>query len=93
MDYYLHTASKYIIDKLLAHQINLLVIGHNQGWKQNINELSDRELVEEQVSNGRIMMDAVEKMNDNLRFITTVVAVNVVIVLTGIVFYVGTLFM
>jgi len=60
---------------------------------KNINELSDRELVEEQVSNGRIMMDAVEKMNDNLRFITTVVAVNVVIVLTGIVFYVGTLFM
>ncbi|MFM6064674.1 MAG: IS200/IS605 family accessory protein TnpB-related protein, partial [Microcystis panniformis] len=41
VDYYLHTASKYIIDKLLAHQINLLVIGHNQGWKQNIN-IGDR---------------------------------------------------
>jgi hypothetical protein len=37
VDYYLHTASKYIIDKLLAHQINLLVIGQNQGWKQNLN--------------------------------------------------------
>ncbi len=60
---------------------------------KNINELSDRELVEEQVSNGRIMMDAVGKMNDNLRFITTVVAVNVVIVLMGIVFYVSTLLM
>ncbi|MFM6405845.1 MAG: RNA-guided endonuclease TnpB family protein, partial [Microcystis sp.] len=41
VDYYLHTASKYIIDKLLAHQINLLVIGHNQGWKQNLN-IGDR---------------------------------------------------
>jgi putative transposase len=37
VDYYLHTASRYIIDKLLAHQINLLIIGQNQGWKQNIN--------------------------------------------------------
>ena len=37
VDYYLHTASRYIINKLLAHQINLLVIGQNQGWKQNIN--------------------------------------------------------
>jgi putative transposase len=41
VDYYLHTASKYIIDKLLAHQINLLVIGQNQGWKQNLN-IGDR---------------------------------------------------
>ena len=41
VDYYLHTASKYIIDKLLAHQINLLVIGHNQGGQQNIN-IGDR---------------------------------------------------
>ena len=41
VDYYLHTASRYIINKLLAHQINLLVIGQNQGWKQNIN-IGDR---------------------------------------------------
>jgi IS605 OrfB family transposase len=41
VDYYLHTASKYIIDQLLAHQINLLVIGQNQGWKQNLN-IGDR---------------------------------------------------
>lgn len=41
VDYYLHTASKYIVQKLLAHQINLLVIGHNQGWKQSIN-IGDR---------------------------------------------------
>jgi len=41
VDYYLHTASRSIIDKLLAHQINLLVIGQNQGWKQNLN-IGDR---------------------------------------------------
>lgn len=60
---------------------------------KKVNELSDRELVEEQVSNDRVMMDAIGKMNDNLRFITTVVAVNVVIVLLGIVFYLSTLLM
>jgi IS605 OrfB family transposase len=37
VDYYLHTASRYIINLLEIHQINLLVIGQNQGWKQNIN--------------------------------------------------------
>jgi IS605 OrfB family transposase len=37
VDYYLHTASKYIIDSLLDNQISLLVIGNNKDWKQNIN--------------------------------------------------------
>jgi putative transposase len=40
--FHIYSASpKYIIDKLLAHQINLLVIGQNQGWKQNLN-IGDR---------------------------------------------------
>jgi IS605 OrfB family transposase len=37
VDYYLHTASRYIIDTLLENQISLLVIGNNENWKQNIN--------------------------------------------------------
>ena len=37
VDYYLHTASRYIVNLLVTHQINLLVIGQNEDWKQNIN--------------------------------------------------------
>jgi len=37
VDYYLHTASKYIVNLLVSNQISLLVIGQNQCWKQNIN--------------------------------------------------------
>ncbi|MGI0479304.1 RNA-guided endonuclease InsQ/TnpB family protein [Geminocystis sp. CENA526] len=34
---YLHTASKRVIDWGIKHQIGLLIIGHNQQWKQEIN--------------------------------------------------------
>ena len=37
VDYYLHTASRYIINYLLENQISLLVIGQNKNWKQRIN--------------------------------------------------------
>jgi IS605 OrfB family transposase len=37
VDYYLHTASRYIVNLLVTNQVNLLVIGQNEGWKQNIN--------------------------------------------------------
>jgi len=37
MDYYLHTASRFIINKLLESNITTLVIGKNENWKQNIN--------------------------------------------------------
>jgi len=37
VDYYLHTASRYIVNLLVFSQISLLVIGQNEGWKQNIN--------------------------------------------------------
>ncbi len=37
VDYYLHTASRYIVNLLVSHEISLLVIGQNEGWKQNIN--------------------------------------------------------
>ena len=37
VDYYLHTATRYIINVLVENQIDLLVIGNNEGWKQNIN--------------------------------------------------------
>lgn len=36
VDHYLHTASKRIIDLLVANRIGLLVIGKNNGWKQEI---------------------------------------------------------
>lgn len=37
MDYYLHTASRYIVNRLLEKKITLLVIGKNNNWKQNLN--------------------------------------------------------
>ncbi|VEP18573.1 transposase (fragment) [Hyella patelloides LEGE 07179] len=37
MDYYLHTASRYIVNRLLENKITLLVIGKNNNWKQNLN--------------------------------------------------------
>lgn len=37
VDYYLHCASAYIIKTLVAHDIGTLVIGKNDGWKQDSN--------------------------------------------------------
>jgi putative transposase len=37
IDYYLHTASRYIINYLSKNDITHLVIGKNANWKQNIN--------------------------------------------------------
>ena len=37
MDYYLHTASRFIVNKLLERGVNHLVIGKNEGWKQQVN--------------------------------------------------------
>ena len=34
---YLHNASKRIIDLCLKNDIGNIVIGHNKGWKQNVN--------------------------------------------------------
>ena len=34
---YLHTASKRVIDWCVKHHIGMLIIGHNQNWKQEIN--------------------------------------------------------
>jgi putative transposase len=36
IDHYMHTASKRIIELLVAEGIGTLVIGKNDGWKQNI---------------------------------------------------------
>jgi len=37
VDNYLHTASKRVIDWCVKHHIGMLIIGHNQNWKQEIN--------------------------------------------------------
>lgn len=37
LDSYLHVASRRIIDILIAHRIGTLVIGKNDGWKQQVN--------------------------------------------------------
>jgi putative transposase len=37
IDHYLHTASRWIVDDLVAHGIGTLVIGKNDGWKQEVN--------------------------------------------------------
>lgn len=36
IDHYLHTASRRIVDHLVEQQIGMLVIGKNDGWKQEI---------------------------------------------------------
>jgi putative transposase len=36
IDHYMHTASRHIIDLLVAEEIGVLVIGKNDGWKQEI---------------------------------------------------------
>ncbi len=37
VDYYLHTASRFIINQLVIQNITHLIIGKNENWKQNIN--------------------------------------------------------
>lgn len=36
VDYYLHTASRYIVNRLRDNQITMLVIGKNDNWKQKV---------------------------------------------------------
>jgi IS605 OrfB family transposase len=36
VDHYLHWASRYIVDWMVSERLGTLVIGHNQGWKQNV---------------------------------------------------------
>ena len=37
IDDYLHKTSRYIINRLIENQIEILVIGNNPNWKQGIN--------------------------------------------------------
>lgn len=37
IDHYMHTASRWIVDDLVAHGIGTLVIGKNAAWKQEAN--------------------------------------------------------
>ena len=37
VDYYLHTASRFIVNQLVSHQITDLIIGKNDNWKQSVN--------------------------------------------------------
>ena len=37
VDYYLHTASRYIVNRLLENRMTMLVIGKNENWKQSVN--------------------------------------------------------
>jgi putative transposase len=37
IDHYMHTASRWIVDDLVAYGIETLVIGKNDGWKQEAN--------------------------------------------------------
>ena len=34
---YLHKASRYVVDHCVSNDLGTLVIGHNEGWKQDIN--------------------------------------------------------
>ena len=37
IDWYLHNASKYIVNQLVLNNINTLIVGKNDGWKQKTN--------------------------------------------------------
>lgn len=37
LKWYIHNTSKFIIDKCIENEINTIVIGKNNGWKQEIN--------------------------------------------------------
>jgi putative transposase len=37
VDYYLHTASRFIVNQLVRQNITHLIIGKNENWKQSIN--------------------------------------------------------
>ena len=37
VDYYLHTASRYIVNRLLESKLEMLVIGKNDNWKLHVN--------------------------------------------------------
>lgn len=37
IDWFMHNASKYIVNQLVSNNINTLIIGKNDGWKQEIN--------------------------------------------------------
>ncbi len=37
VDYYLHTASRYIVNQLVRHQISHLIVGKNDRWKHSVN--------------------------------------------------------
>ncbi|MEM7595914.1 MAG: transposase [Cyanobacteria bacterium P01_A01_bin.83] len=37
VDYYLHTASRYIVNRLLENKMTMLIIGKNDRWKQEVN--------------------------------------------------------
>ena len=36
VDHYLHWASRYIVDWMVSERLGTLIIGHNQGWKQEV---------------------------------------------------------
>jgi putative transposase len=36
VDHYLHWASRYIVDWMVSERLGTLIIGHNKGWKQNV---------------------------------------------------------
>lgn len=36
MDYYIHAASRFIVNKLVERGVSHLIVGKNEGWKQNI---------------------------------------------------------
>lgn len=37
MNDFIHKASRYIVNQLVSKGINTLIVGHNKGWKQDIN--------------------------------------------------------
>ena len=37
MDYYVHTPSRFMVNKLLDHDVSHLVTDHNEGGRQSIN--------------------------------------------------------
>jgi IS605 OrfB family transposase len=55
VDYYLHTASRFIINQLVSQNITHLIIGKNENWKQKINLGSKTNQIFTNIPHGRFI--------------------------------------
>jgi len=71
IDYYLHHVSKYIINTCIDNNISNIVIGKNDGWKQNI-EIG-------KVNNQNFVSIPFEKLIHQIKYKAELIGINVIL--------------